>query len=51
MWENFFLGNPYHIAEYHGRWALSDHQYTYREQLKELPCISIYSILLPREAD
>jgi insulysin len=41
MWENFFLGNPYQLGDYHARWMLTENLFTYREQLKELPCKSI----------
>ncbi|KAF5373799.1 hypothetical protein D9758_000838 [Tetrapyrgos nigripes] len=39
-WENFFLGQSYHLSDYYGRYTMTDEQWTVDEYLKELQSVT-----------
>ncbi|OCH92098.1 insulin-degrading enzyme [Obba rivulosa] len=39
-WENFFLGQPYRLSDYYGRYLMSEKQWTVEEKLAELSSIT-----------
>ncbi|EMD38222.1 hypothetical protein CERSUDRAFT_82469 [Gelatoporia subvermispora B] len=43
-WENFFLGQPYRLSDYYGRYLMAEKQWTVDEKLAELSSISAQEI-------
>ncbi|PFH54234.1 hypothetical protein AMATHDRAFT_53111 [Amanita thiersii Skay4041] len=43
-WENFFMGQSYHLSDYYGRYLLTECQWTVEEKLKELLTITAEEI-------
>jgi insulysin len=43
-WQNFFLGQSYSLSDYFGSYALTDQLWSLEENLKELPCMSLYTL-------
>ncbi|KAF8798143.1 hypothetical protein BYT27DRAFT_7124234 [Phlegmacium glaucopus] len=43
-WQNFFLGQPYSISDFYGRYLLSEYQWTAEDKLKELPSVTAEDI-------
>lgn len=46
-YENFFLGQPYTLSDYYGRYLMAQRQWTVNEKLAELPCESFEITLDP----
>lgn len=38
-WDNFFLGQPYRLADYFGRYLMTKDQWTIAEKLAEISCM------------
>ncbi|KAF8637420.1 hypothetical protein AX17_002915 [Amanita inopinata Kibby_2008] len=43
-WENFFMGQSYHLSDYYGRYLISEQQWTVEEKLRELSSITTEEI-------
>lgn len=43
-WENFFMGQSYHLSDYYGKYLLAENQWTVDEKLKQLSSISAEDI-------